>query len=256
MTWNKLIIIFLFVFIVAFANQISAYQFDDIIDKANSAYQQENYEDALSDYLKVYKNGFESAELYYNIGNCYYRLGKLGYAILFYEKGLTLNPDDEDLLYNLSIAKAHTIDKINEVPQMFLVEWWDSFLAWFTLSGWAFISVTIYLLMLSGFGIYYFSNTASKRRIGFYIGVLFLSLTILSGVGLAAKYNKENSAEFGVLIEKTVTVKQSPNERAADAFVIHEGIKFSIEDKLDNWVKIKLSDGKVGWLQKGMFETI
>jgi len=242
--------------IFLFTLNISAFQFSDLINKANKAYQQEQYQDALNNYLKIYKNGYESSELYYNIGNCYFRTGKIGGAILFYEKALRLNPDDEDALYNLSIAKARTVDKINDVPQVFIVQWWDSFLALFTLRGWVIILSGIYLLFIAGFSVYYFSGSSFGRRLGFYSGVFFLALTIFSGVCLTSKYNKVNNTHYGVLLTNTITVKQSPNEKAADAFVIHEGLKFSIEDELDDWVKIKLADGKIGWLQKNVFKVI
>ncbi len=248
--------VLLYILLFSLVSSSSAFQFNDLIEKANKNYQQENYQEALNDYLKIQQNGYESAELYYNIGNCFYRLGKIGYAILYYEKALLLNPDDDDIIYNLSIAKAHTVDKINEVPQMFLVEWWDSILSWFTLTGWAIFTTVIYILLIISFGIYFLSSTISNRRLGFYLGVFFLVGSIFSGITLASKYNKENNSRFAVLISNTVTVKQSPNERAADAFLIHEGLKFSIEDELDNWVKIKLPDGKVGWLMKGEFEII
>lgn len=250
---TKLLTVFIFIVLVGTSY---AFQFTDVIEKANAAYQKEGYETALNAYLKVNKSGYESSDLYYNIANCYYRLNKLGYSIAYYEKALLLNPGDEDTKYNLSIAKAHTIDKINEVPKLFIEEWWEAFLSVMNLSGWAIVTSLLYILTLTGFTVYYFARTLSSRRLGFYLGTLFLVFTLVSGVSFASKYNLENSSKYGVLIENVYTAKQSPTENSADAFVIHEGIKFSVEDELDEWVKIKLADGKVGWLPRNTFLPI
>ncbi len=246
-----------FVVIILIVNGYNfSFQFQDKLEQANKLYQNEEYQKALEVYQEVFRSGYESAELYYNIGNCYYRKGEIGNAILFYEKALKLNPDDEDINYNLSIAKAHTVDKINEVPKMFLVEWWENLLSWFTLNQWSIITAIGYLITIIGFALYFLANTFSARKLGFYLGVAFLSFSILLGITLASKYNYENSVEYGILLEKSITAKQSPDENSTDAFLIHEGVKFSIEDEFENWVKIRLADGKVGWLPSNTFGKI
>ena len=118
------------------------------MQSGNTFYQKENYEAAAKEYESVLENGYESAPLYYNLGNSYFRLNELGKAILNYEKALKLEPGDEDVIYNLRIAEARTIDKIQEVPEIFISEWWNVLVAIFPVSGWGIVFIILYLFML------------------------------------------------------------------------------------------------------------
>jgi hypothetical protein len=240
----------------AVSSNIMASRFDNIIEKANQFYKNEQYQQAIDEYQKILEQGYESAEVYYNMGNAYYKLGKLGYAVLYYEKALKLNPDDEDTRYNLKIARAHTIDKIKEVPQIFLVRWWNALLATFTLKNWATITSVTFLILMVMVGLYFLSGNISIRKISFVAGTVLLFLFVFFSTLLFLKYQRETQTHFGVIVTNVVAVKQSPDEKAPDAFIVHEGLKIRIEDTLDNWVKVRLPDGKVGWLPKGNFEII
>ncbi len=246
----------LLTFLLATSSVTFAFKFEDVLKKANDFYKNEQYKKAIETYNTIIEQGYESVGLYYNIGNCYYKLGKLGYAILYYEKALKLNPDDEDVNYNLKIAKAHTVDKIKEVPQIFLVKWWEALLAAFTLQGWAVVSSVFFLFFIVALGFYYLTKNISVKRFSFLSGSVLLPLFLLSLFLLIFKYNREVNTKFGVVIENVVNVKQSPDEKSTDAFIVHEGLKFKIEDSLDGWVKVKLPDGKVGWMKKEFFGEI
>ncbi len=246
----------IFAFIFGLNSNLNAFQLKDTIEKGNAFYRKGNYEKALQEYKAIINNGYESSALYYNMGNAYYKSGKLGYAILYYEKALKLAPDDEDIKYNLKIANAHKQDKINEVPQIFLVEWWDSLLALLTVKGWALVSAIFFILTVLLIGVYLFTKTVSTRRLSFISGSIALGLFLIFSVILFVKYNQETKTKFAVALEKTITVKQSPDENSVDAFVIHEGLKFQLLDKLGDWYKIKLPDGKVGWLFKNQVGVI
>ncbi len=242
--------------LIAMTSNSFAFKFEDVLKKGNEFYKNEQYEKAIDEYKSVLDQGYESVGLYYNIGNSYYKLGKIGYAILYYEKALKLNPDDEDVNYNLKIAKAHTVDKIKEVPQIFLVKWWDGILAALTLSGWATVAAIFFLFFILSVGFYYLSKSITVRRFSFIAGAFLISLFVLNVFVLFAKYDREVKTQFGVVVTNVVTVKQAPDEKSADAFIVHEGLKFRIEDSLDNWVKVRLPDGKVGWMHKGVFGII
>ncbi len=229
---------------------LHAFQLENTMEKGNEYYRNGKYEQALSEYSKILNEGFESAALYYNMGNAYYKLGKLGYAILYYERALKLAPDDEDINYNLKIANARKQDKIQEVPQIFLVVWWNSLLAMLTVKGWAFVTALFFVLSVLLIALYLFASTNSTRRFSFIFGSILLGLFLLNAFILFVKYDKETKTKFAVALQNTITVKQSPDENAVDAFVIHEGLKFKVLDKLGRWYKIKLPDGKVGWLHK------
>ena len=248
-------LVLLLVLLVGATNSF-AYRFEDVIKKGNELYKNGQFEKAIAEYKSILDQGYESAGIYYNLGNCYYKLGKLGYAILYYEKALKLNPDDEDINYNLKIARAHTVDKIKEVPQIFLVEWWDGLLAALTLKGWAMFASILFVLFVLAVGFYYLSNNLDLRRFSFIAGSFLITLFVINVFVLIAKYDRETKTQYGVVVTNVVTVKQSPDEKSSDAFIVHEGLKFKIEDSLDNWVKVRLSDGKVGWMPKGVFEII
>ncbi|MCF8242704.1 MAG: tetratricopeptide repeat protein [Melioribacteraceae bacterium] len=228
----------------------------NLFNKANDYYQEENYQQAIEVYNEILDMGYVSSSLFYNLGNAHYRLGDLGYAILYYEKGLKLEPNDEDLKYNLKIVKARTIDQIKEVPQIFLIEWWELLLTSFTTSGWAIILITFYILFLISIGLYFLVKSLSVQRTAFFSGIILLAFTLVSVVLFISKVDRDSSADYGVVLEKEIAAKLSPDSKSNDAFVIHEGLKFEIRDQLNDWVQIKLSDGKVGWLPKSSMDSI
>lgn len=242
MVYNK---IFLFVF---FSSIILTAQPDIFMQQGNRYYQKQQYDKAIQSYDKVLNEGYESAELYYNLGNSYYRQGKLGYAILNYERALKLSPGDEDIQHNLALANSRTIDKINTLPDFFIFQWWESFLAVFTFSGWVYLCYFFYILLLSIVIFYFFTRKSDYQRIAFFSGLGVLFLLIVAVSVSAIKYNREFNIKNGVVVEQSATAKLAPDPDSKDAFVIHEGLKVKLEDKVDNYYKIRLKDGKLGWL--------
>ncbi|MFC2134311.1 tetratricopeptide repeat protein, partial [Bacteroidota bacterium] len=229
---------------------------ENLMHQANNLYQENQYDEAIKIYKKILEEGYESESVHFNLGNCYFRINKLGYAILNYEKALRLAPDDEDINYNLLIAKARTVDKIKELPKLFIVEWWEVLVTSLSANNWLLLILIFYYLLLLTIAGYFLIRRFNFQKYLAYWGMInFIILIILSSL-LFARLNREASTDFGILVESTITVKQSPSEKGNDVFVIHEGIKFEIEDRLDNWAKIKLADGKVGWLPEESFEKI
>jgi tetratricopeptide (TPR) repeat protein len=250
---TKILIVFIMLFNSAFSKDLDP---KSIIAKANKEYKNQNFEAALESYSSVLHQGLVSSELYYNIGNTYYRMGRMGYAILNYEKALKLAPGDEDIKHNLSVANAHTADKIEVLPKLFLIEWWDSLVMLFTVNGWAFIFILTFILFLSTIGFYYYFRNSEYQKSLFFLGIFNLILLVFVFTLFLVRLNDETSNEFGILIETSANVKVSPDYDSNDAFIIHEGIKFKIEDKVENWTKIKLKDGKVGWLNNNNYKSI
>ncbi|MHB8930402.1 MAG: tetratricopeptide repeat protein [Melioribacteraceae bacterium] len=238
------------------SNNLLAQSPDDLMKSANKFYQDGNYQLAVESYQKILGQGFESGALYYNLGNAYFKTGKLGYAIFSYEKGLKIDPNDEDLSYNLKIANSRTVDKITELPKLFLVSWWDGLVTSLNVSGWSFIVIIIFWILLASIAVYFFSRRAILQRISFLSSSTSLALLIIAAVLLVARVNREAATNYGILLEQTYPVKVSPDSKSNDAFVIHEGIKFAIEDHVNDWTKIRLIDGKVGWIQKNVFGQI
>jgi len=229
---------------------------DELMKNANKFYQEEQFEQAVQTYQKILGQGFESGAVYYNLGNAYFKNGKLGYAIYSYEKGLKLEPNDEDLSYNLRIAHSRTFDKITELPKLFIIAWWEGLVTSLSLSVWSFIVISIFWILLISIGVYYFSRNSRFQKISFLSSSISLSVLIVVVVLLFARVSREAATNYGILLQQTYSVKVSPDEKGSDAFVIHEGIKFSIEDHVNDWVKIRLVDGKIGWIQKSVMGQI
>ena len=239
-----------------FSTFVFAQSPDELMKNANKFYQEGQFEQAVQTYQKILGQGFESGTVYYNLGNAYFRSGKLGYAIYSYEKGLKLEPNDEDLSYNLRISQARTFDKITELPKLFIIAWWEGLVTALSVSAWSFIVILIFWILLISIAVYYFSRNSRFQRISFLSSSISLAILIIVVVLLFARVNREAATNYGILLQQTYSVKVSPDVKGSDTFVIHEGIKFSIEDHVNDWVKIRLVDGKIGWIQRSVMGQI
>ncbi|NUN10602.1 MAG: tetratricopeptide repeat protein [Ignavibacteriaceae bacterium] len=219
------------------------------IDSANKYYKKSDYVSAIRVYEEILHGGTVSAALHYNLGNAYYRTGKPGYAILNYERGLRLNPSDEDLLHNLEIARARLLDKEDVLPQFFLYAWWESVQSALTLNGWTILTYIFYLALIISVAVLYLSSSFSVRKYFLYFsfatGILFLA----SGVNLAGKVYAGSNTKYAIIILPSVSVRSAPDEKGTESFIIHEGLKVKVEDNLEGWLRIRLRDGNTGWLK-------
>ncbi len=230
---------------------LSSFTYADVkslMQRGNEYYKNNQYQFAIDEYNKLVKQGYEGTSLYYNLGNAHYRLGKVGYAILYYEKALKFSASDEDVKHNLVLAKLNIKDKVDELPPFFIFNIWEGLLASFTISGWTFIVYIIFILLLVFVVAYFFSKTSTQQRISFFTGITFSVLLFFSIILLVVKMHKEYNIKDGIIVENVVTVKSSPDDSSKDEFVVHEGLKVRLEDKVDIWTKIRLTDGKVGWV--------
>lgn len=229
---------------------------EDTLQKGSTYYREGEYDKAIEEYKKLVDEGFVGTSLFYNLGNANYRIGKIGYAILYYEKALELSPSDEDVKHNLDFAHLSTVDRIQPLPRFFLFDWWETLLGLFSDNGWAYVVFVFYLLVIFLAGAYSYSKTVKQQKIFFFSGIAGVFLLAFSISILVIKVNREATLKSGVIVKQFVTVKFSPNPQSTDAFVIHEGLKVNLEGQLDNWIKIRLADGKVGWVEKTFVEQI
>ena len=235
---------------------VFADQADELMKRGNELYQQKMYEKAVETYTDIINMGYEGTSLYYNLGNAYYREGKIGYAILYYEKALRLSPGDPDVRHNLLIANTKTVDKIQTMPTFFLFQWWESLLALFSVNGWTYLAYAFYILLLVSIGLYFFAKKPKVQRYSFFGGLASLLLIVVTLTVLIINLNRELNVKKAIVVVPSVTVKLAPDPTSNDAFVVHEGLKLREEDRVDNWIKIMLSDGKEGWLPKSSIATI
>lgn len=225
----------------------------DLFAKANATYQAKNFEEAAKLYEELLPQQKSSADLYYNLGNCYFKMNLLGKSILNYERALSLSPDDEDVQHNLALARSKTIDRVQPVPQLGIVKTWKNMLGYFSASGWGWLAVaSVWMSLILGAIYLFLFPKAGIRSLG--IGAMILSLLFVSPA-----FTKQKSLDHSreaVIVAPSANGKSAPDENANDIFVIHEGLKVQVLDKVGDFYKIKLADGKVGWLKSSVFEQI
>jgi tetratricopeptide (TPR) repeat protein len=227
-----------------------------MFQQANQLYQQGKVVEAKDLYETIVRNGYVSGDLYYNLGNAYYKAGNIPRAILFYERALRLIPNDDDLRHNLQLANLMITDRIEPAPKLFIWEYWDALkdvlsvrlATWLTYGGYLLVIAAIAALVL---GRRYALRKAAliAGGVGGVVCVVCLSLFL-------AKLSDVNRTDEAILQSGIVTVKNSPDVKSSDAFVLHGGVKVKIVDRVGDWVKIRLADGKVGWMEVTAAEII
>ena len=219
-------------------------------EKGNTLYQKGDYQNAIASYESIVKSGQESAEVYFNLGNCYYRLNKVAPAVYNFEKALLLNPCDSEIQNNLAFAKKMAIDEITETPKVGFSKIIADFTSSFHYDTWAWIAILFSVLFLIGFVVYYFSNSTTLKRVffsGMILFMLFLMVSIFSGF---YEKNRVNNDRPAIVFADVISVKSEPNASAQDAFTLHAGTKVTILEELGNYKKIQLADLKEGWIEK------
>ncbi|MCB0804943.1 MAG: tetratricopeptide repeat protein [Bacteroidales bacterium] len=227
---------------------VSAQQPDTLISSANDAYANEFYDNAIDRYQQVLEMGYESPELYFNLGNAYFKSEDYPSAILYYEKAKKLDPRDDDIRHNLEVANARIIDKIEPVPELFLKTWWRSFVNMFSSNTWSTIAVIGFILVFITLAFYMLSRMIRIRKVAFFSGLGFLAITIVAFTVAWHTYSKANKDHEAIVFTPTITVKSSPSPNSVDLFVIHEGAKVELLDQVGNWYEIRIASGSVGWL--------
>lgn len=224
--------------------------------EADSAYAQQKYQDAINMYEAILKDGI-NPKVYYNLGNAYYRTDNISRAIINYERALLLSPGDNDIRFNLQMARSKTIDKIVPESQMFFVTWYKSLVNITSIDGWAYIALIALALAVVLVLLYFFSEQIWMRKVGFFMGITFILIFILSNIFAYQQKNRISERNGAIVITSAATIKSTPADNGTDLFVLHEGTYVRITDKsMKDWVEIKLADGKEGWIMTKQIEVI
>ncbi len=225
-------------------------------ENADAEYQKGNYQQAIKDYEDLLKNGV-SADIYYNLGNAYYRTDNITKSALAFERARLLSPGDKDINFNLQFVHSKTIDKITPVSEMFFVTWYKALVNFTSIDNWAKASIIAIILALVLVLVYLFAPYVILRKIGFFGGVgFFLVFLVCNLFAYQQKQVLENHAG-AIVVAPTVNVKKTPSKNSADEFVIHEGTRVNITDKtMDGWRGIHLADGRDGWVETRQIEEI
>lgn len=225
-------------------------------EQANGLYRSGSYEKAAELYEQILKNGYESPALYYNLGNAYFKVQNIPAAILSYERAKRLAPHDEDILYNLRLANLRVVDKIEPLPQLFVFEWWGSFVTLLPSARWSIVGIVALWLAVIGGAMYWVVRGELARRIAFLISAMMLILTSVAFVSGMQRYHAEQNAASAIVFAQSVSVKSAPDAQSTDLFVIHEGVKVDVLDTVGDWKKVRLADGKEGWVMISSIQLI
>jgi tetratricopeptide (TPR) repeat protein len=229
---------------------------EQLFQQANGYYQQGNFAAAAGTYESILKTGVVGGELYFNLGNAYYKQGNMGKAILNYERALRIIPADDDLRHNLQLANLLMVDKIEVTPRLFVWDWWDGIKAWFSLSGITWLVYVLLLLLAGAIVAIILARSFTWRKIGFLATLVAGVFLLFAALILVDKARDTARDDEAIIVATITTIKNSPDEKSSDAFVLHAGVKVRITDNVNTWVKIRLADGKVGWMDRSAAEKI
>ncbi len=222
---------------------------NDLLQQAEKAYDSKKYKEAIGSYEQLVKEGYKSYQLYYNLGNAYYRNNELGKAIYCYEMARKINPNDEDVRINLGIASAKTIDKIDSKENFFISAVKTNILSSFTTNTWAWLSIFTLLLAALLFFIFINSGLVIVKRIAFVLSCLFvISFVLTYFLGYSAlKAKVEN--KFAIITAREIRIMNEPTLSATSKFSLHEGTKIRVVENNGDWLLIKLDNGNEGWVK-------
>ena len=245
-----------FFFIFSLFNFYTLTAFSVTKAEADSSYVNENYQQAVEQYEALLKEG-ASADLYYNLGNAYYRMDNITQAILNYERALLLSPGDADIRFNLQLARSKTVDKIVPQSEFFVTTWYRSLVNLFSVDGWAYVSLISLAVAIILALLYLFATPLWLRKMGFFGGALMVVAFLLANLFAWNQKQIVSHRNGAIIIQSAVPVKSTPAQNGTDLFILHEGTKVVVtDDSMDGWREIRVPDGKQGWIETAQMEII
>ncbi|HLN19572.1 MAG TPA: hypothetical protein VK213_00675 [Bacteroidales bacterium] len=225
-------------------------------EKGASFYTDGNYKEALNTWLSIYNSGHHSANLDYNIGNAYFKLGDIPNSILFFERAYLLDPADENINYNLQIARSMTVDKFQEIPELFFIKWFNLISLSIGSNTWAIISISSFLLCLAFLSLFIYSSVYSRKVAGFWLAIAFFIFSVSAIFFSWQNRTLVHDSHKAIITVPQINGKSSPDVSGTDLFIIHEGTKVTTGEKVGEWIEITLSDGNKGWIPAGSLNII
>lgn len=228
----------------------------DLIDSATAAYDSAQYQQVVDTYEQVATQYGVSPELYYNLGNAYFKLKDYPRAILNYERCLLHDPANTDAQQNVELARLQCVDRVESIEPPIFVVWSDSLRDTMSCDAWSWCSIITFLLFIIGCGLYFFGVKTALRKSGFYGGILCLLLFFVAIHYAGQQRDKLLVRDSAIILAPSVVVRSSPADSGTQLFTIHEGLKVHVRGTLSGWSEIELSDGKVGWIPSDGLEVI
>ena len=249
----KRIILFISI-ILSFALSASAQT--DALKRANDLYAKGNYTDAAKEYEKIISTEGVAPELYFNLGNAYFKANEIGRSILNYERALHLSPSFGDARFNLDMAQQKVIDNIIQAPTFFLGRWINNLIKLMTSNQWVYISFFMFILFLIFSFLFVFGPTRRFRKNSFYTGAFLLLFSLLWIVFAGIRKEQISNHNEAIVMVGVITVKSSPDASGTNLFQLHEGTKVTIKSTLGDWSEIMLGNGSIGWVDQQSVEKI
>ncbi len=222
----------------------------------NEEYEAGNYQEAVNSYQAVLAEGDLSPEVYYNLGNCFYRMDDITNAIYHYERALKLDPGNEKAEHNLSLCYSQTVDKVEPLPEFALTTWYKKMALSQQTDTWAlFFVIALFISLVSVAGFYYVRSVGMKRTLFFGGGIMF----ILSGILLLLAFSNRSilhDSKHGIVFEPSVTIYSAPTENSEKLFILHEGTKVEVKAEKNDWREIMIANGNTGWVNQTAFKEI
>ncbi len=233
--------------ILLFGFMVSA-QNEALFNRATDAYNKGSYTKAVEHYLEIIENGRHSAELYFNLGNSYYKLDQVAPSIYYYEKALLLKPNDTEIKTNLGYAQNMTLDAIEVMPETGFSKIYTSVIGFLSFDQWAYLGVICIILFVLLYIAFYYFRYSTRKRIAFISSLASLFIASIAVAFAFMQYTDFLADQPAIVFADEVVIKSEPNDRSQEVFRLHEGTKLYVLDELNDWKKVKIADGKTGWL--------
>ena len=238
----------LYIVIFLLASLLHAQQEKELFETANKRYQEEKYSEALTIYNQLESQKLVSDDLFYNMGNAHYKLNHVAPSIYYFEKALLLNPNNTDARHNLTFAKRMTLDNIEALPKTIGQRFSEGLIQKLSYNTWAWLGVALAFVFAVLFLLYHFAYDSSKKRLYFVTSIVNAILALILIAFAYNNYNYVKSNRYAIVFAQQTDVKSAPTPSGEISFELHEGTKVKLLESLDSWKKIKLADGKIGWL--------
>ncbi len=229
---------------------------DSLFTQAVALYEKGEYEAALKSWQKIVESGHESPELYYNMGNAAFRSNSIGYAALYFEKTLKLDPAYSDATHNLEFLSRYKSDAFEEVPEFFIRTWVSAAVHALPERAWSIMALACFLFTLGFLLLYIFTRGLTLKKIGFFASLAGLIFTIFTLSSAVATHRVIVRPESGIILSPSVLVKSTPSETGTELFILHEGTRIKVNEEVTEWHNIRILDGREGWIRTDDFGTI
>ena len=229
---------------------------ENAFNRGNELYRAGKYQEAIKEYESIIQQRVVSAEVYFNLGNAYYRERQLARAILSYERAAQYHPNDSDIEHNLKLTYLKTVDRIEAVPDMFLIQWMHAVGSWIPPETVRVVFLLSWILLFGSLATMYLVLHPAILRAARMVFFISCAVAALSVAMIGIQSFRDTAQDKAIIMVQTVTAKSSPDLKAVDAFVIHEGVKVKLTDAVGEWVKVTLLDGKIGWIPADQCERI